>query len=126
MTSPLFYYEPRVGLAYDIFGTGKTVLRSGFAVFHYQISTQVADAATGPEGSFTYTTLGTQTGYAQIDCTTASGRVNPVGNAGFTPPSGVAQNGATVYGLLRGRQQDSADHELERHRFAGAALAVGA
>ncbi len=50
MTSPLFYYEPRVGLAYDIFGTGKTVLRSGFAVFHYQISTQVADAATGPEG----------------------------------------------------------------------------
>ena len=50
MKSPLFYYEPRVGLAYDIFGTGKTVLRAGFAVFHYQVSTQVADAATGPEG----------------------------------------------------------------------------
>jgi len=99
LVSPLFYYEPRVGLAYDIFGNGKTVLRSGFAVFHYQISTQVADAATGPEGSFTYTTQGTTgytgttgTGYAQIES----------GVAGFTPPSSVAQNGASVYGLQEG------------------------
>jgi hypothetical protein len=92
MVSPLFYYEPRVGLAYDVFGTGKTVLRTGFAVFHYQVSTQVADAATGPEGSFTYTTSGTTSGYSQIDS----------GAAGFVPPSGVAQNGATVYGLLPG------------------------
>jgi len=92
LVSPLFYYEPRVGLAYDIFGNGKTVLRSGFAVFHYQISTQVADAATGPEGSFTYTTQGTTTGYAQINS----------GGTGFTPPSSVAQNGATVYGLQQG------------------------
>ncbi len=94
MPSPLFYYEPRVGLAYDIFGNGKTVLRSGFAVFHYQISTnQGASASTGPEGSFTYTTQGTTgftgttgTGYAQIES----------GAAGFTPPSGVAQNGASI------------------------------
>jgi len=92
LVSPLFYYEPRVGLAYDIFGNGKTVLRSGFAVFHYQISTQVADAATGPEGSFTYTTAGTSTGYNQINS----------GGTGFTPPSSVAQNGATVYGLQQG------------------------
>jgi len=90
--SPLFYYEPRVGLAYDVFGTGKTVLRSGFAVFHYQVSTEVANAATGPEGSFTYTTQGTTTGYAQIDG----------GGAGFTPPSAVAQNGATISALQAG------------------------
>jgi hypothetical protein len=92
LVSPLFYYEPRVGMAYDIFGTGKTVLRAGFAIFRYQISTQVADAATGPEGAFTYTTAGTTTGYAQIDG----------GGAGFTPPSSVAQNGASVYGLQEG------------------------
>lgn len=92
MNSPLFYYEPRVGLAYDVFGTGKTVLRSGFAVFHYQISTQVANAATGPEGAFTFTSAGTQTGYNQIES----------GASGFIPPSSVAQNGATVYGLLPG------------------------
>ena len=92
MVSPLFYYEPRVGLAYDIFGTGKTVLRAGFAVFHYQVSTQVADAATGPQGAFTFQTAATQTGYNQIDS----------GAPGFIPPSSVAQNGATVYGLLPG------------------------
>jgi len=92
MNSPLFYYEPRVGLAYDVFGTGKSVLRAGFAVFHYQVSTQVADAATGPEGSFTFTTPGTQKGYADIDS----------GGAGFVPPSSVAQNGATIYGLQPG------------------------
>jgi hypothetical protein len=106
MNSPLFYYEPRVGLAYDIFGTGKTVLRSGFAIFHYQISTQVSDAATGPEGSFTFTSSGTTTGYSQVDCTatvTASCPGNgTIGNAGFIPPSSVSQNGATVYGLLPG------------------------
>ncbi len=92
MESPLFYYEPRVGLAYDIFGNGKTVLRSGFAVFHYQVSTQVADAATGPEGSFTFTTTGTSNGFSQINS----------GASGFVPPSSVAQNGATIYGLLPG------------------------
>jgi hypothetical protein len=92
MKSPLFYYEPRVGLAYDIFGTGKSVLRAGFAVFHYQISTQVASAATGPEGSFTFQTPGITDGYAQIDS----------GATGFNPPSSVAQNGATVYGLTIG------------------------
>jgi hypothetical protein len=90
--SPLFYYEPRVGAAYDIFGTGKTVLRGGFAIFRYQISTEVANAATGPEGSFTFTTPSITTGYNQINS----------GGAGFTPPSSVSQNGATISALQAG------------------------
>ena len=95
MNSPLFYYEPRVGLAYDIFANGKTILRSGFAVFHYQVSTQVADAATGPEGAFTFQSAGTQTGYNQINS----------GGAGFVPnPNGAAQNGATDLWSAAGRQ----------------------
>ncbi|HUA16432.1 MAG TPA: carboxypeptidase regulatory-like domain-containing protein [Verrucomicrobiae bacterium] len=36
--SPLFYYEPRVGVAYDVFGNGKTVIRGGFASFRYQVA----------------------------------------------------------------------------------------
>ena len=99
--SPLFYYEPRVGLAYDIFGTGKTVLRSGFAVFHYQVSTEVANAATGPEGSFTFTTPGTVPYDPLNPTTTGFAQING-GGQGFTPPSSVAQNGATVSALQAG------------------------
>ena len=36
--SPLFYFEPRVGVAYDVFGNGKTVIRGGFASFRYQVA----------------------------------------------------------------------------------------
>lgn len=101
LVSPLFYYEPRVGLAYDIFGTGKTVLRSGFAVFHYQISTQVANAATGPEGAFTFTT---PTGTVPFDPAnpTTTGFAQIASGGSFNPPSAVSQNGATVSALLQG------------------------
>ncbi|MGA7410780.1 MAG: hypothetical protein WBW33_09860, partial [Bryobacteraceae bacterium] len=43
--SRLFFYEPRLGAAYDLFGTGKTVLRGGFGVYRYNIS---ANTASGP------------------------------------------------------------------------------
>jgi hypothetical protein len=43
--SPLFYYEPRGGFAYDIFGNGKTVVRGGFAIFRYQISFNSVNSA---------------------------------------------------------------------------------
>ena len=48
--SPLFYYAPRLGLAYDIFGTGKTVFRGGFAVYRYQATSETASAGNGPAG----------------------------------------------------------------------------
>jgi hypothetical protein len=88
--SPLFYYEPRIGVAYDVFGTGKTVVRGGFAVFHYQISIQVCNNNTcdGPAGTVNYTTPTSVNGYAGISA--------------FTPPSASFENGSTIGALQQG------------------------
>lgn len=97
LSSPLFYYEPRGGLAYDIFGNGKTVLRAGVAWFRYQLAVNdVGGPTAGPAGSFTYTT-GSTTGY------TAANPMNGFAGIGaFTPPSSVAQNGSGVSAFQQG------------------------
>ena len=82
-SSRVLYPEPRASLAYDVFGNGKSVLRGGFAVFRYQISTEVLNAFGGPQGAFTFTSPGFGGGYGAV--------------SQFTPPSSVAQNGSTIY-----------------------------
>jgi hypothetical protein len=53
--SQLFLYNPRVGFAYDVMGTGKTVVRAGFGTYRYQVSSNDSSAAmNGPLGSFGY------------------------------------------------------------------------
>ena len=65
--SPLFYYEPRIGVAYDVFGNGKTVVRGGFAVFHYQIAYNLTSGPSElPEGVISYNTPHGLTSLAQI------------------------------------------------------------
>ena len=86
--SRLFEYSPRLGFAYDLFGTGKTVIRGGYATYYYQASTEVGNAANGPAGSFSYTTPNAFRGYTN-DVT-------------FTPPSSVAQNGSSIYAMKQG------------------------
>ncbi len=77
--SPLFYYEPRVGIAYDVFGTGKTVIRGGFASFRYQVSVNdVGGPASLAQGTFTANVNNLQ-GYSSI--------------AGFVPPAGGGASG---------------------------------
>ena len=86
--SRLFFYSPRLGFAYDVFGTGRTVLRGGFARYPYQASTEVSNAGNGPLGSFGYTTPTAFKGYTN--------------NVNFTPPSSVAQNGSSIYAMEQG------------------------
>jgi hypothetical protein len=95
--SKLLEFSPRVGLAYDIFGNGRTVLRAGYAEFQYQVTSQVGSAWNGPQNSFTYT------------ASSPNGKLNASGmDAGyggiknFTPPSATVQNGASVYAMQKG------------------------
>ena len=108
LSSPLFYYEPRIGLAYDIFGTGKTVLRGGVAWFRYQFAVNDVGGPVGAAaGQFTaqspatdpYNVSNGTGGYAQINQTGFYTPPSSVSLSSYVTPTG---NGATISAFAMG------------------------
>ncbi len=101
----LFFYSPRAGLAYDLYGNGSTVIRGGFGLYRsHDSGNDYAQAAATAQGMFVSTTGGAgvhlsklQQGVtSQADCT------NPtISNTVSKCPS----LNATVFGVDRNDDQ---------------------
>jgi hypothetical protein len=102
------FYQPRFGVAYDVFGTSKTVVRGGFGVYYYRDSL-AGSAGTGAAmgGSSCQTTGNMSNSYlSQITAATitCAGSTNGVTSASANDPNDHTEPINLTYNLTVSQQ----------------------
>jgi hypothetical protein len=104
-TMNALFYAPRFGLAYDLFGTGKTVVRGGFGVYYYRDGTPGSAGTSEAMGGSSCQTssnalLSNITG-ATITC---AGSTNGVTSASGNDPNDHVEPHSLTYNLTISQQ----------------------
>jgi hypothetical protein len=89
-TSPAFMPDPRIGVAYDLFGNGKTILRGGFGIYRFNVAYNDVtenDILSGPMGTVPFASNCTFTSLSGLTscAAAAAGARNTTTYAGLQP-----------------------------------------
>ena len=107
-TTNALFYAPRFGLAYDIFGTGKTVARGGFGVYYYRDGISGSAGTTEAMGGSSCNTTGSMSNSYLSQITgatiTCAGSTNGVTGGGANDPRDHVEPRSITYNLTLSEQ----------------------
>ena len=102
------FYAPRFGLAYDVFGTGKTVVRGGFGVYYYRDGLGGSAGTGEPAGGSSCQTTGTMSNSFLSAITastiTCAGSTNGVTGGSANDPHDHVEPRSLTYNLTISQQ----------------------
>lgn len=107
-TMDMFFYAPRFGVAYDVFGNSKTVARGGFGVYYYRDGIGASAGTSEPMGGTSCQTTGSMSNsyLSQINAKTitCAGSTNGVTGGTANDPNDHVEPRSLTYNFTISQQ----------------------